>query len=221
MSPGRVELPSALFFNPQSKAASGQYLSELKSYVCDNKELRPIVETVKALPETWKLVSSQREEFSSLRQGPLCTQALSDWITGAHDGASIANAMSACLALPLLTIIQSCQYFQFLQAKNIKHQELLETLRQGGGVHGYCAGMLPAVAIASSANEVELVENTCRALRIALAIGAYADLGDEDTSGGPTNLVVRLKHEGQGEKILESFPGVSPLLFTEESNAEI
>lgn len=129
--------------------------------------------------------------------------------------------MSACLALQLLTLVQYCRYFQFLQAKNIRHQELLETLGQGGEVHGYCAGMLPAVAIASSANEAELVENTCRALHIALAIGIYADLGDEDPSGGPTNLVVRLKHEGRGEKIVERFSGVGRLLYTEGSNAEV
>lgn len=219
MSSRRVELPSAIFFNPQSKAASAQYLSNLKAYLCDNKELRPLTEAIKALPGTWKRVSSQGEKFASLSQGPLCTEALSDWITGAQDATSIANAMSACLALPLLTIIQSCQYFQFLQAKNIKHQELLETVEQGGGVQGYCAGLLPAVAIATSANEAELVDNTCRALRLALAIGAYADLGDEELSGGPTNIVVRLKYEGQGEKILEGFPGVSWLFYTERSNA--
>lgn len=96
-----------------------------------------------------------------------------------------------------------------------------KALGKGGGAQGYCAGLLPAVAIAASANEVELIENTCRALRIALVIGAYADLGDEDLSGGPTNIVVRLKYEGQGEKILEGFPRVSQLSCTKDSIAEV
>ena len=76
-------------------------------------------------------------------------------------------------------------------------------------MHGYCAGLLPAIAVAISSNEKELIENVCKSLRIALAVGAYADIGDDYTSEQPTNIVLRLKCEGQGEDIISRFPGVN------------
>lgn len=220
MPPKSGELPSVLFFNPQSKAASEKYLVELKEYLCNKKELSRFVEAIRTLPEAWELVSGHGEKFSSLSQGPKCTQALSNWIGGVQNASSIVNTMSGCMALPLLTIIQLCQYFQYLGAKGVKHQQLLKTLAEGGGVQGYCGGLLPAVAIATSAQEEDLVENACRALRIALAIGAYADLGDEDSSAGPTNMVIRLKHEGQGDRILKDYPGVSGPFYGETRTNE-
>ena len=208
MPPQSVELPSVAFFNPQSKAYQAEYLSTLQTYLCDSDDLRPLVRAIAGLPEVWEIFAGQRKDIAALPQGPLCTRALSNWIATGRS-CFIANTMSACLALPLLTITQTCQYFQFLHLQGMKHHDFLEVLQKGGGVHGYCAGLLPALAIAISANELELVENASKAIRIALGIGAYADLGDEDTSSGPTNLVIRLKYEGQGEEIIQNYTGVS------------
>ena len=81
--------------------------------------------------------------------------------------------------------------------------------RDGAGVQRYCSGLLPGTVVACSVNEVELVGNACKALRLAVGLGAYGDLGVEEVSAGPTMMVIRLKHEKQAEEIIESFPQVS------------
>ncbi|KAL8898072.1 MAG: hypothetical protein Q9207_006888 [Kuettlingeria erythrocarpa] len=146
-------------------------------------------------------------------------EALAVWIDTSDSG-SIATGMSGSLTLPLLTIIQICQYVQYLEIMQISHGEM-QHLTRDGGVHGYCGGMLPAVAVAASANENELVQNACTALRVAFAIGIYGDLGDEHLDNGPTNMVVRLERAGQGEEIIRSFPGASFSAITDPKSISI
>ena len=91
----------------------------------------------------------------------------------------------------------------------MSHSQFMAQLRAGGGIQGYCGGLLPAIAIASSQNEQEVVENAAIAARIALAIGAYGELGDDESVPGATTIVVRTKRVGQGDELIEKFPGVS------------
>ncbi|KAL8898519.1 MAG: hypothetical protein Q9192_002045 [Flavoplaca navasiana] len=199
------ELPTAAFFNPQANPVTAEYLSDLRTYLTNNQRLCPLVETIRLLPQTWQIFARHREDIASLAQGPKYTEALAEWIDGG-DAASIVNAMSGCCALPLLTIVQICQYFQFLDLKRTTHLELMGALSIGG-VHGYCGGLLPAVAVALSGDEWELAQNASRILRIAVGIGAYGDLGDETMEGGFSNMVIRLKNPGQGEEIVRLHPG--------------
>ena len=60
-----------------------------------------------------------------------------------------------------------------------------------------------------SADETEVVANAVKAMGIALGIGAYGELGDDENETGPTTMVVRLKQEGQGKEIIKDFPDVS------------
>ncbi|KAL8770525.1 MAG: hypothetical protein Q9209_003781 [Squamulea sp. 1 TL-2023] len=198
-------LPSAAFFNPQAKAATEEYLNGLRAYLCNHEQLQSFVEAIRLLPQIWDIYACHRSDVARLSQGPKYTNALADWINGG-DSNIIANAMSGCCALPVLTIVQTCQYFQYLELKDIKHHELLEALSIGG-VHGYCGGLLPAVAVAVSADERELAQNASKALRIAVGIGAYGDLGDEDISGGSSNVVIRLKYPEQGDELISLHPG--------------
>lgn len=68
---------------------------------------------------------------------------------------------------------------------------------------------MPAIAIACSATESEVVTNAVKAMGIALGVGAYGELGDDENVLGPTTIVVRLKQEGQGGDIIKDFPDVS------------
>ncbi|KAL8820375.1 MAG: hypothetical protein Q9223_001397 [Gallowayella weberi] len=198
-------LPSAAFFNPQAKPATEDYLNQLQVYLRSHGQLGPFVEAIKSLPQTWEIYACHRSDIAALNQGLRYTKALAEWMNGG-DSAIVANAMSGCCGLPTLTIVQICQYFQYLEVKGVKHHQLLGSLRVGG-VHGYCGGLLPGVAVALSSNEQELAHNAVKALRIALGIGAYGDLGDDGTNGGSTNMVIRLKYAGQGEEIVQLFPG--------------
>lgn len=202
------EMPSVAIFCPQSKAPQKSYLDRLHSFLCRNPFLKPFVQDIKDLPKTWQTFANQREDIAALGQGPRYMRYMSEWMT-TGESELIANAMSGILSLPLLVIIQIGQYFQFLELNGIKHFEFLNQLRNGGGIQGYCGGLLPAMAIACSKDEVELAKYASVAMRIALGIGAYGELGDDENIPGPTTIVIRLKSIGQGEEIVEKFPGVS------------
>ena len=65
---------------------------------------------------------------------------------------------------------------------------------------------MPAITVACSVNEAEVAANTCKAMGIASGVGAYGELGDDESIEGPTTIVVRLKHASEREEIIEEFP---------------
>ncbi|KAL9046401.1 MAG: hypothetical protein Q9214_000753 [Letrouitia sp. 1 TL-2023] len=199
-------IASAAIFCPQSKAPGEGYLEELHAFLHQNHYLRGFVQDILSLRDTWAILASTREDIAGLSQGPRYIQNLADWIcTG--QSSKIANCMSGILSLPLLVIIQVSQYFQYLELYGLSHSQLAEKFRAGGGIQGYCGGLCPALAIACSRDEAEIVERAAVAMRIALAIGAYGELGDDESMEGATTIVVRLKMAGQGEKLVARFPG--------------
>ena len=204
----RVDLPSAAVFAPQSKEPKTEYLSPLREYLLKNSELSTFVQVIRELPDLWPLYSDHNPDLKALRHGLQGLQALSDWIeTGSVNW--IFKSTFGIVTLPLLTIIQIGQYFQFLQELRIKHGDLIRAVQSGAGIQGCCSGLITAIAVASSADEKELAQNACKALRVAVGVGAYSDLG---VAGGPDAyalMVVRLKDEGQETQILEEFPVVS------------
>ena len=205
------KLPSVAVFCPQSKAPGTKYLESLQSYITGNDHLEPLVRAIRDIADTWDIFAKHREDIAALDQGPRYMKSFSHWIT-TGESTALANAMSGIISLPLLTIIQTCQYFQYLEMQQISHRDLAQYLSKSGGIQGYCGGLLPAMAIACSKDEAEVVENVAKAMRLAVGIGAFGELGDDENIPGPTTIVVRLKYVGQGDEIVKKFPGVSYLL---------
>ena len=201
-------MASVAVFCPQSKAPGERYLNELQSFLRNSKHLEPLVQPLLDLKDVWAILANERQDIADLGQGPRYLQNLSEWITTGKSS-QIANCMSGILSLPLLVIIQTCQYFQYLELHRMSHAQFLAQLRAGGGIQGYCGGLPPAIAIACSRNEAEVVENVAVAARIALAIGAYGELGDDESVPGATTIVVRTRRVGQGDELIQRFPGVS------------
>ncbi|MCJ1436576.1 hypothetical protein MMC27_005956 [Xylographa pallens] len=197
---------SAAVFCPQSKAPGEQYLTQLHSFLRSNKYLEPFVHYILNLKDTWTVLANERQDIADMGQGLRYINSLSDWITTGKSS-QIANCMSGIISLPLLVVIQTCQYFQYLELHGISHAQCVAQLRAGGGIQGYCGGLLPAMAIACSEDEAEVVENAAIAARIALAIGAYGELGDDESVPGATTIVVRTKRVGQGDELIQKFPG--------------
>lgn len=201
-------MASVAVFCPQSKAPGESYLDGLRSFLRQNSHLKGFVQDILNLTDVWTILASTREDIADLGQGPRHIQNLADWIS-AGNSSKIANCMSGILSLPLLVIIQVSQYFQYLELNGKSHAQFMQQLRAGGGAQGYCGGLLPAIAIACSKDEAEVARNAAIAMRIALAIGAYGELGDDESVPGATTIVVRLKRVGQGEALIARFPGVS------------
>lgn len=204
---GRM-MASVAVFCPQSKAPGESYLNELQSFLRRSKYLQPFIQDILDLKDVWTILAKEREEIADLGQGLRYMHKLSEWINTGKSS-QIASCMSGILSLPLLVVIQICQYFQYLELHGMSHSQFMAQLRAGGGIQGYCGGLLPAIAIACSKDEAEVVKNAAIAARIALAIGAYGELGDDESVLGATTIVVRSKRAGQGDELVKKFPGVS------------
>ncbi|KAI1386651.1 putative polyketide synthase [Hypoxylon trugodes] len=197
---------SAVVFCPQNKPPKADYMAVIRRYIRSNPLLEPFGQAILNLPDTWNIFVKANAGIAALRDGPQYVRQMRDWFGDDDVPLSIPEIMSGILALPLLTIIQIVQYFQYLQFRDISHIQFLEEIRIGGA-QGFCGGLLPALAIAASGDELEVVQNACKSLRIALGIGAYGELGDDENVPGPTTMVMRAKYAGQADEIVAKFPG--------------
>lgn len=159
--------------------------------------LAPLVEAIKNIPETRNTFAKFNSGIADLDDGPRYLHMMSTWVTGENPMQWGDEVPSGMLALPMLTIIHLVQYFQYLDQKGLTHAELLKEFQQGAGIQGYCGGYLSAFCVATSSTEEEIIATACTAIRVAVGIGAAADVVDEDN---PSKLscimVVRLKYDG-------------------------
>lgn len=206
-STGSQQIASLAVFGPQSKSPGETYLCEVRSFLVGKKYIASLIEQILSLQDVWAILANERDDIAKLSQGPRYLRNLAEWISTGNSS-KVSNCMSSIISLPLLTIIQICQYLQYLDLSGKCHSQFLQEVQAGGGIQGYCGGFLPAIAIACSKDEAEVVENTAIAMRVALAIGAYAELGDDESIPGATTIVCRLKKVGQGEELVARFPGV-------------
>ncbi|KFA76431.1 hypothetical protein S40288_07158 [Stachybotrys chartarum IBT 40288] len=202
-----VDQISAAFFCPQNRPPKAAYFEQVRQYLLCHPALTPFVQAIKDLPEAWSVYAQANADIASLEQGIEYTTYFREWISGSDSAAlPLLERMSGIIALPLLTVLQVAQYFQYLEARAITHAQFLDETREGG-VQGFCGGLLPAVAIAAASNDQEMVRYAGVSLRIALGIGAYGELGDEPAVTGPTTMALGLKEIGQADSLVTAFPG--------------
>ena len=203
--------PSLLVFGAVSKAPKDDYLTRVRHFLSAHNDLTLFKQEIIELPKLWEMFTSHNKDLKVLDHGPSCLKALSDWVKVGTTH-KLNEATFNILTLPLLTIIEVVQYFQFLQQSQLSHHDVLTHVGRGAGVQGYCAGLLTACAVAVSEDESELVKFACKCLRLAVGIGAYGDLGGMQVSKGPlTAVAARLAGDEQMDEIAKEFPTVSRL----------
>ena len=207
-----ADLPSLVVFGPQSKKPRVQTLEKIRLFIRQDAALRPVVDAISRLPKLWSFFSTNDPRVLELRPGIEGLQALSNWMaTG--ETSFISNSASAIVTLPLLAILQIGQYFQLLRKHSTNHEDLVQATERGAGIQGFCAGFLMAVAVSSSSSEANLAKKACNAVRLAVGIGIYSDLGVASEADEQVTLVVRLKARMQAREIVESCPRVSEHFF--------
>ena len=206
-----LDSPSLLVFGAVSKAPKADYLTRLRLYLSAHKDLTLFKQEIIELPKLWETYSSHNKNLKALDHGLSSLEALSEWVNVGMTY-KLTEPKFGILTLPLLTIIEVVQYFQFLQKSQMSHRDVLSHVGRGAGVQGYCAGLLAACAVSVSADEIELVKMACKMLRLAVGIGAYGDLGGIQVSKGPLlTVAARLAEESQMNEIAREFPTVSHL----------
>jgi hypothetical protein len=201
---------SGVIFSPQSHATPKSYLNQIHSILKKSDIYVPLCKAVSSLPQIWRELASQNPKIASLEHGLTYAECFPTWL-GTGETSGLEGNMSGIVTLPLLTIIHTVQYVQYLQQTGVAHADFLRCLRSGGA-QGFCAGLMAAMVVAVSKDETELIANAAKAVRISFAIGAFGEIGCDSTPLNSTTIVVRLKSGSEVEEITREFPEVRIML---------
>jgi malonyl CoA-acyl carrier protein transacylase len=197
--------PSILIFGPQGCRLTDGELSSLQNWLCQTKTHLQWVRDLEKIPEIWDRYIQHTPELTSLH-GQSQIQCFMQWAKGSGS-LTTESLTSGLVAVPLLVILQLAQYYHFLELRQSSHKELIDSFGPGS-VQGYCSGFLTAAAIVSSGNAGELDTNATAAIYLAIGIGAYSDLMNQDSKDEANLLTVRLAYSTQEEELLQRFKDV-------------
>lgn len=101
------------------------------------------------------------------------------------------------LNMPLTVLLQFLQYLEYLDGLGDSdgHTKVLRSAQLGGGIQGFCAGLLNALGVASAGSVTELINYGAISIKLAFCIGAFVD-SDQACRGeelASINLAVRWK----------------------------
>ncbi|KAI4123893.1 MAG: hypothetical protein LQ338_005067 [Usnochroma carphineum] len=170
-------------------------LDQLRNALQQQSSLKPIVKAVQELPSLWKALSTQDPSLNSIA-GEAAADQLAQWITGASTAESVDHKGNAT-RMPLTTIAQIAQYVSYLRQyeEPLGHESVAKSVAVGGGIQGFCIGLLSALAVASGKAEDDVGHFAAVSVRLAFCVGVYVDL-DQHRNGGdatPSTLAVRWK----------------------------
>lgn len=186
-------LPSLVTFGSLASWPSTDQLRDYRKAVISERTLSPIIETLKRLPAFWDTLASTDGSLLGIA-GRASADRLAEWITSG-EGLSGEDTPPSAIAMPMTIIAHLCQYNDYIQRgeeDGLSHGLLLGHVAQKGGVQGFCAGLLSALAIAGAADTHTIGQCGALAVSLAFAVGANVDL-DMLTSGETKCLAVRWK----------------------------
>lgn len=190
-----MALPSLIAFGAQAPWPAVDRLDQLRNALQQQSSLKPIVKAVQELPSLWKALSTQDPSLNSIA-GEAAADQLAQWITGASTAESVDHKGNAT-RMPLTTIAQIAQYVSYLRQyeEPLGHESVAKSVAVGGGIQGFCIGLLSALAVASGKAEDDVGHFAAVSVRLAFCVGVYVDL-DQHRNGGdatPSTLAVRWK----------------------------
>ena len=164
-----------LVFGPLAEFPSQDVLAELRQELMRNPQLSSLQSAVKNLPKFWQTLIDSDPSLSHV-PGAAYLGDLRRWIVDGghlpHHLGKIPNVYS----LPVTVLLQITQYLRYLSWIGVDnaHSSVLEGLKSGG-VQGFCAGFLSAIAVSTSDKEEDIGTVAASSLRLAVSIGAYVD----------------------------------------------
>ena len=207
-------VPSLIAFGSLAPWPAPDRLQQLRNALRQQASLRPVIEAICDLSSLWRALETREPSLNAVG-GKVAAENLVEWITGVN-GVQIGNEKRNIMTIPMTIIAQIVQYFSYLQQSDrIKsHSSILESVAAGGGIQGFCAGLLSALAVASGKTEEEVGKFAATSVRLAFCIGAYIDL-EQGKNGGDlkaSTIAVRWKMPTTLEsiqRVLLNHPDVS------------
>lgn len=210
-----MALPSMIAFGALAPSPASDRLDQLRNALLHCNSLKPVRKVIQELPLLWKALSDQDPSLHTIA-GEAAAHHLAQWIIGAST-AQIVDDKRNVTRMPLTTIIQIAQYVSYLRQcdEPLGHESITKSVAVGGGIQGFCVGLLSALAVASGKDEDDVGNFAAMSVRLAFCVGAYVDLDHHcnDSSSKPLTLVVRWKAPTTLEDVqclLSRHPDVSP-----------
>lgn len=206
-----LPLPSAVVCGPQTNLPSQRNLDRLRSYLTQRPDVEHLLQAVIELPD---LLSALQEHDHDLRLIPASSlNHLREWCLDQSIILQIPETLPNVLLAPLTVLIHIIQYQEYcdhLSSEDV-HARIRQSIRNGG-FQGLCTGSLSAAALACSTTRPEIDQNAAVALKLAMCVGAYVDLGLALEADSPmTCFIARWRHGSQREdldQILNNYPQV-------------
>ncbi|EXJ91405.1 hypothetical protein A1O1_04517 [Capronia coronata CBS 617.96] len=200
---GFPALPSLIAFGSLNILPAEHQLQELRTVLQHQIWLKPVSEAIYDLPVLWRALAAKETRLDTV-VGKSCADQLAEWLSGGvviQESFRKQNAMT----MTITVISQVVQYFTYLQQSDrpIDHSSVLKSVTAGGGIQGFCAGLLTALAVASGQTEGGVGKFAAVSIRLAFCIGTYVDLdqGLTGESSKYSTLAVRCKAPATVESI--------------------
>ena len=210
-------IPSLLVFGPLTEFPSQDTLAELRQELIRNPRLSGFQNAVNNLPKFWQTLTDSDPGLRCV-PGAEYLEDLRGWVVDGglfpHHLGQIPNVY----ALPVTVIVQIIQYFRYLSWLGVEHaHDLVLEGVQSGGIQGFCAGFLSAIAVSSSKKETDIGAVAAISLHLAVSIGAYVD--QDGVFAEPPNetacAVIRWRGDNVSKKdelndLIRTYPDVRP-----------
>ena len=190
-----MALPSLIAFGPLAPWPASDRVNQLRLALQHESSLRPIVNAIQELPQLWEALSNQDPSLNSIA-GEAAADQLAQWTTGANINQIVEDKCNVT-RMPLTIIAQVVRYISYLRQHDepLVHHSIRKSVAAGGGIQGFCIGLLSALAVASGKTEDDVGYYAAISVRLAFCVGAYVDLDQQRNSGDSksSTLAVRWK----------------------------
>lgn len=187
-----MALPSLIAFGAIAQWPACDRLDQIRSTLRSQPSLAPVKNAIQELPSVWQALAQQDQSLDSA--GETAAEQLSRWVSGAIPSRDLQDRGNVT-RMPLTAISQLVHYISYLRQGEEPHEAVLKSVASGGGIQGFCIGLLSALAIASAKTEAEIGRFAAYSVQLAFCVGTYVDL-DQNRSGDEskaTTLAVRWK----------------------------
>jgi hypothetical protein len=210
-----MDLPCLIVCGSQAINLSDNYLAWLRITLLQDSGLQHFVHAIRDLPSFWDAAVQEDTTLERI-PGKRGLQQFQLWLDTGDFALNSTEPLPNMLATPLTVITHVVEYADSLKRMKCQpsHLRVLDAIRQGGGVQGFCTGFLAAIVIACSRDEQDIGDLGAVALRLATVTGAHVDL-DCRFADPPRDVVCFVArwpaatHERQVLDVLESYPEVS------------
>ena len=212
-------LPSAVVCGPQTILPPQRSLEHLRDYLTNDRNLKELHQAILELPDLLSQLEANDTRLQKISPLPLNT--LRSWVLNHDFALEVPEALPNILLAPLTILIHIVQYIEYLDQLELDDAHVhVRKATCHGGFQGLCTGSLSATALACSSTRSEIGQHAAIALKLAMCIGAYVDLGRvAGADSTMTCFIARWGDCSQREDVEQILSRYSQVCFTTMSRS--